>query len=51
MAKKYAVVSLRSSNVICTGYSEVIEAETAYKIGITSYILKSVIIVELATKM
>jgi len=37
--------------VICTGYSEVLDAETAYEIGIKSYILKPVIISELATKM
>ena len=37
--------------IICTGYSEVLDAETAYKIGIKSYILKPVIISELATKM
>jgi len=37
--------------IICTGYSEVLNAETAYKIGIKSYILKPVIISELATKM
>ena len=37
--------------IICTGYSEVLDAETAYKVGIKSYILKPVIISELATKM
>jgi len=37
--------------IICTGYSEVLDAETAYEIGIKSYILKPVIISELATKM
>lgn len=37
--------------IICTGYSEVLDAETAYEIGITSYILKPVIISELANKM
>lgn len=37
--------------IICTGYSEVLDRETAYDMGITAYILKPVIISELTTRM
>jgi CheY-like chemotaxis protein len=37
--------------IICTGYSEVLDADTASKMGISSFILKPVITVELATQM
>lgn len=37
--------------IICTGYSEVLDAESAHEMGIRSYILKPVIITELATRM
>jgi PAS domain S-box-containing protein len=37
--------------IICTGYSEVLDADTASKMGIAAFILKPVISVELATQM
>lgn len=37
--------------IICTGYSEALDAKMAYEMGIKSYILKPVIIKELAGKM
>jgi PAS domain S-box-containing protein len=51
LSQKILQVSPDLPIIICTGYSEVLDAETAYEIGIKSYILKPVVISELATKM
>ena len=51
MSKKMLELRPDLPIIICTGYSDVLDAEAAHEMGIRSYILKPVIISELATRM